>query len=103
MLFILSACGYSGPDTEIQAALVGEWHDVSMDQTIQFLENGQGVVDRLDVRYKWVSDTEIEIDYSPKAARANVVRYLVEIEADTLRLTWQEGDASYVQTYKRIK
>jgi hypothetical protein len=103
MLFILSACGDPGPDATIQAALLGVWHEVSMDQTLQFLENGQALVDKLDVRYKWVSDSEIEIDYSPQAARANIVRYLVELDAGTLRLTWQEGDASYVQTYKRVE
>lgn len=103
MLFILSACGEAGPDAATQAALVGVWHDVSTDQTLQFLENGQGILDGLDVRYNWVSDAEIEIDYSPKEARANIVRYLVEIDAGTLRLTWQGGDASHVQTYKRVE
>jgi hypothetical protein len=103
MLFVLSACGDPGPDAATQAALLGVWQDVSMDQTLQFMEDGQGVVDVLDVRYKWVSASEIEIDYSPKAARANVVRYLVDLEGDTLRLTWQEGDASYTQTFIRVE
>ena len=103
LLLLLSACGDSGPDAATQAALVGVWHDISMDQALTFREDGSGTVDVRDVRYKWVSDSEIEIDYSPTAARANVVRFEVEVSADTLVLTWREGDASYTQTYKRVE
>ena len=102
-VLMLSACGDSEPDAATQAALVGVWQDVAMDQTVQFMEDGQGTIDDLDVRYKWVSGSEIEIDYSPKAARANVARYQVEVDADTLVLTWQQDDASYTQTYERIQ
>lgn len=103
LLSVLSACGGLGPDAATQAALVGTWQDVAMDQTWQFMEDGRGMADVMDIRYKWVSESEIEVDYSPKAARANLVRFLVELDGDSLRLTWREGDASYTQTYERIE
>jgi hypothetical protein len=104
VFFLLSACGRDpGPDADTQAALLGTWQDIAMDQTWQFMEDGWAKADVREVRYKWVSESEIEIDYSPKGARANLVRYQVEVDGDTLRLTWQEGDASYTQTYRRVE
>lgn len=107
MLLVLLACGSPGPDAETRAALVGVWQDQSMDEILELTEDGEGTLEGTlwytDVRYKWVSEAEIEIDYSPQAARANIVRYRVKVDADMLELTWQEGQASYTQTYKRVK
>ncbi len=103
IVLILSACGDSGPDAATRAALVGVWQDVAMDETAQFMESGQGRVGFQKLHYKWVSESEIEIVYEPTATSAIPVRYLVAVDADTLVLTWQEGDASYTQTYKRVQ
>jgi hypothetical protein len=104
LLLVLAACGRDpGPDAETQAALLGTWQDVAMDETLQFMEDGRGVVGFVDIRYRWVSESEIEIDYNPKGASANLVRYQVELDGDTLRLTWQEGEASHIQTYQRVE
>jgi len=103
ILLILSACGDSGPDAATRAGLVGVWQDVAMDETAQFMEDGQGRVGDLKVHYKWVSESEIEIVYDPTATGAIAVRYLVEVDADTLVLTWQQDGASYTQTYQRVQ
>ena len=107
LLLVLVACGDPGPDDETRAALVGSWQDQSTDEILELTEGGEGMLEGTlwytDLRYKWVSETEIEIDYSPQAARANIVRYRVKVDADMLELTWQEGQAFYTQTYQRVK
>jgi hypothetical protein len=103
MLMLISACGSPGPDAAAQTALVGVWKDQSVDQILELTEDGRGTLGLQGLRYKWVSETEIEIDYSPRMPRANVVRYQVEVDADTLKLVWQEGEASYTQTFKRVE
>jgi hypothetical protein len=102
-VLILSACGDSGPDAATRGALVGVWQDVAMDETVQFMEDGQGKVGIDKIHYKWVSESEIQIVYGPTATWSIPVRYLVAVDADTLVLTWQEDDASYTQTYRRVQ
>lgn len=107
ILLVLLACGNPGPDAETRAALVGVWQDQSMDEILELAEDGEGTLEGTlwytDLRYKWVSETEIEIDYTPHMAQANVVRYRVKLDADTLELTWQEGQTFYAQSYKRVR
>jgi hypothetical protein len=102
LFLLLSACGSSGPSKEIKAQLIGTWYDAGNSTTMEFKDETRGSTDFTEFTYEWLSETEIEIKYGYMTSPM-VVNYEIELEGDTLVLTYRQEGFTLPQTYERVE
>jgi hypothetical protein len=102
LCLLLSACGSSGPSKEIKDQLIGTWYDAGSGATMKFKDETTGITDFTEFTYRWLSETEIEIKY-PWVTSVMVVNYEIELEGDTLILTYQQEGVTVPQTFERVE
>jgi hypothetical protein len=97
-IVLLSACR-----REAKSVIIGIWHDVSSNETMQFTPDGKvRVIGKLDMTgtYSFPDSTHLQFEFNGLGALADPINMEYALSADDLKLTLPNGKVLF---YKRVR